>query len=63
MSQEGSIVPVTRRRGYSSYRGETTPAPRQPSEPRLSCPRAEHGMAHRSHRVADPRRHRLPVPP
>lgn len=27
MSEEGSIVPVKRRRGYSSYRGETTPAP------------------------------------
>ena len=27
MSEDGLIVPVKRRRGYSSYRGETTPAP------------------------------------
>ncbi|MGV8083489.1 MAG: IS3 family transposase [Coriobacteriia bacterium] len=27
MSEEGLIVPVKRRRGYSSYRGETSPAP------------------------------------
>ena len=27
MSEEGLIVPVKRRRGYSSYSGETTPAP------------------------------------